>query len=188
MRRSRERSRQLLLTIVLLLVAFGSAQAKSFESSLDPPRWAVKSLLASGIEVWPGDLGGAAYTVSRHLSPNYVEGDFDGDGKSDVAILIRRKADDKFGMAILLRAQAKSGAKATILGAGSSFGTSGTDFRRMDAWSVQSQESFPPKIRSAWKGPQPKTKRDGLILQKRGSAEALVTYDGAKFVWTPYGG
>jgi hypothetical protein len=58
----------------------------------------------------------------------------------------------------------------------------------MDAWSVQSQESFPPKIQSAWKGPQPKTKRDGLILQKRGSTEALVTYDGARFVWTPYGG
>lgn len=187
MRNRRERCQKLLLTMVLFLTAFGNAYAKGFESALDPPHWAVKPLLASGIEVWPGDLGGAAYTVSRHLSPNYVEGDFDGDGKSDLAILIRRKADDKFGMAILLRAGAKTGAKATILGAGTRFGT-GTDLRRIDAWSVMSQESFPPKILSAWSGPQPKSQRDGLALQKRGSTEGLVTYDGAKFVWTPNGG
>jgi hypothetical protein len=179
---------ELLLTGGLLLTAGGSAQAKSFESALDPPHWAVKPLLASSIEVWPGDLGGAVYTVSRHLSPNYVEGDFDGDGKSDLAILVRRKADDKFGMAILLRAGAKAGAKATILGAGTRFGGGGADFRRMDAWSILSQESFPPRIRKAWKGPQPKSRREGLVLQKRGSAEGLVTYDGSKFIWTPYGG
>lgn len=189
MRNRGQRCPYLVLAIGLLLAAASNARAKSFESALDPPHWAVKSLLASGIEVWPGDLGGAAYTVSRHLSPNYVEGDFDGDGKSDLAILVRRKADDKFGMAILLRAGAKAGAKATILGAGTRFGTTGaTDLRRIDAWSVLSQESFPPKIRAAWKGPPPKLKRDGLMLQKRGSTEGLVTYDGAKFVWTPYGG
>jgi hypothetical protein len=183
----RERLTMVLLTAALLGITAGNASAKNFESSLDPPQWAVKPLLASGIEVWPGDLGGAAYTVSRHLSPNYVEGDFDGDGKSDLAILIRRKADDKFGMAIMLRAGAKSGGKATILGAGTRFGTAGLDLRRIDAWSVLSQESFPPKIRSAWKGPQPKTKRDGLVLEKRGAREGLVTYDGAKFVWTAGG-
>jgi len=192
------------MVAVLTSITCGVATAKSFESSLDPPHWAVKSLNAAGIEVWPGDLGGASYTVSRHLSPNYVEGDFDGDGKSDLAILIRRKADDKFGMAVLLRADTKTkakastgaeamadgphaGAKATILGAGS-LGQGDSDFRRMDAWSVLSEESFPAKVRNAWNGPQPKSNREGLILNRRGAAEGLVFYDGSKFVWTPYGG
>jgi hypothetical protein len=38
------------------------------------------------------------------------------------------------------------------------------------------------------KGPQPKSPRDGLVLQKRGAPEGLVVYDGSKFVWNSYGG
>jgi hypothetical protein len=91
-------------------------------------------------------------------------------------------------MAILLRAGAKAGAKATILGAGTRFGAGDADLRRVDAWSILGQESFPPKIRKAWKGPQPKSPRDGLVLQKRGAPEGLVVYDGSKFVWNSYGG
>ncbi|MGE5179847.1 MAG: hypothetical protein ACM3PF_12230 [Bacteroidota bacterium] len=176
-----------LLSAVLLLMACARARADSFQTSLDPPRWAVKSLNASNIEIWPGDAGGAVYTVSRHLSPNYVEGDFDGDGKTDLAILVRRKADDKFGIALVLRAGAKSGAKATVLGAGNAFGKGGSDLRSMDAWSLVGQERFPPGIRSAWKGPKPKAKPEGLLLEKRGSPVGLITYDGSAFAWSRYG-
>jgi hypothetical protein len=174
-----------ILTAVLLL-AGASARADSFQTSLDPPRWAVKSLNASNIEIWPGDAGGAVYTVSRHLSPNYVEGDFDGDGKTDLAILVRRKADDKFGIALVLRAGAKSGAKATVLGAGNHLGSGGSDFRSMDAWSLLGQDRFPSQVRDAWKGPKPKSRRDGLLLEKRGSPVGLITYDGSAFAWSRY--
>lgn len=185
MRNGRERHVKIrLLAVALLLAACGSARADSFQTSLDPPRWAVKSLAASNIEVWPGDVGGAVYTVSRHLSPNYVEGDFDGDGRADLAILVRRKADEKFGIAIVLRAGAKAGARAAVLGAGNAFGTGGSDLRSMDAWSLVGQERFPKKVRSAWKGPKPKSKRDGLLVEKRGAVAGLITFDGSGFSWS----
>ena len=176
-----------LLAAALLLAACARARADDFQTSLDPPRWAVKSLNASNIEIWPGDAGGAVYTVSRHLSPNYVEGDFDGDGKTDLAILVRRKSDDKFGIALVLRAGAKSGAKATVLGAGNAMGKGGSDLRSMDAWSLVGQERFPSSVRSAWKGPKPKAKPAGLLLEKRGTPVGLITYDGSAFTWSRYG-
>jgi hypothetical protein len=174
------------LAAALALAVCARARADSFQTSLDPPRWAVKSLNASNIEIWPGDAGGAVYTVSRHLSPNFVEGDFDGDGKTDLAILVRRKADDKFGIALVLRAGAKSGAKATVLGAGNRLGTGGSDFRSMDAWSLLAQDRFPRHLQSAWKGEKPKARRDGLLLEKRGAPVGLITYDGSAFAWSRY--
>ena len=164
-----------------LSVAPLTGSAKGFESSLDPPRWADKSLAASGIEAWPGSLAGAMYTVSRHLSPNYVAADFDGDKKEDLAILIRRKTDDRFGIAIVLRAGAKKAEKAAILGAGEALGSVGADLRWMDAWSMLGQDGMSPSARKA--GP----KGEGLQLEKRQAAAGLVLYDGQRFVWIQHG-
>lgn len=154
-----------------------AASGKGFESSLDPPHWAAKSLAATGIEEWPGSLGGAVYTVSRHLSPNSVVADFDGDGKDDLAILVRRKTDDRFGIAIVLRAGAKKAEKAFIVGAGEKFGSGGLDFRWMDSWSVLDHERMSANAQKV--GP----KGQGLVLQKRDAAAGSIVYDGSKFVW-----
>ena len=175
------------VAVVLLAVGLGAASVAvaGFATSMDPPHWAVKELKAAGIENWPGDDDGAAYSVSRHLPTYLVEGDFDGDSKTDLAVLVRRKADEKFGIAVLLRSETK----AKILGAGTQFGTGGTDFRWIDSWSARGEDDFTKNARSAWKGAvPPKVKRDGIVVAKRGSARGLIVYDGSKFVWYPPAG
>jgi hypothetical protein len=172
-----------ILHSVAVLGAISLAVA-GLTNGMDPPRWAVKQMKLSGIETWPGEDSGAPYILSRHLPTYLVQGDFDGDKKTDIAALVRRKTDEKFGIAVLLR----SGTKAKIMGAGSRFGNGGDDFRWMDAWSTRGQDDFPKKARSAWKGPPPKSKRDGLVVVRRGSARGLIVYDGSKFVWYPLGG
>jgi len=171
---------------VLLAVGLGTASVAvaGFGTSMDPPRWAVKEMKASGIENWPGDDDGAAYSVSRHLPTYLVEGDFDGDSKMDLAILVRRKADEKFGIAVLLR----SGTKAEIMGAGDRFGNGGADFRWMDTWSARGQDDFPKEAQTTWKGAPAKTKRDGIVVAKGGAARGLIVYDGSKFAWYPLSG
>jgi hypothetical protein len=174
-------------TVVLVVAAMlGSVSIAmaNLDTGNDPPHWAAKQLKNSGVEIWPGDDSGAAYEVSRHLPTYMVEGDFDGDSKTDIAILVRRKADEKFGIAVLLRA----GTKAQILGAGERFGSGGLDFRWMDTWSARHEDDFTKNARSAWKGAQPKAKRDGLVVAKSGSPRGLIVYDGSKFVWYPPAG
>lgn len=170
--------------VLLLALVAGVSDAWAGFTGMDPPRWAAKQMKLSGIEPWPGDDDGAPYIISRHLPTYLVEGDFDGDKKMDIAVLVRRKVDEKFGIAVLLR----SGTAATVLGAGTRFGGGGEDFRWMDSWSARGQEGFSKQAQSAWKGPAPKSTRDGLVVAKSGARNArsgLICYDGSAFVWFP---
>jgi hypothetical protein len=47
-----------------------------------------------------GSLG-EKYEVSFHLSPFYLRGDFNGDGKIDVAALVKQRSTGKLGIAIV---------------------------------------------------------------------------------------
>jgi hypothetical protein len=172
------------ILVVGAVLGTGSIAVAGLTTGMDPPHWAVKQMKTSGIEAWPGDDSGAQYDISRHLPTYFVEGDFDGDTKKDIAVLVRRNADEKFGIAVFLR----SGTKAKVMGAGTRFGNGGDDFRWLDTWSARGEDDFPKKARGAWKGPMPKTKRDGLVVAKGGAPRGLIVYDGSKFVWYPLAG
>src|SRR6058998_2543757 len=79
---------------------------------------------------------GKKYEVSFHLSPFYLRGDFNGDGKIDVAALVKQRSTGKLGIAIIHGATNK----VTILGAGTAIGNGGDDFEWMDSWHVYSKE------------------------------------------------
>ena len=80
----------------------------------------------------------AEYDLSHHLNPYFQSGDFDADGKLDVAVLVRQKSTGRSGIAIFLYGKTKP----VVLGAGRSFGNGGTDFSWMDNWSVYSKAEF----------------------------------------------
>src|SRR5437773_11680026 len=65
-----------------------------------------------------GSLG-KEYDLSFRINPSYLEGDFNGDGKMDVAVLVKQRSTEKLGDAIV---HATTG-KVTILGAGIGIGT-----------------------------------------------------------------
>ena len=72
------------------------------------------------------------YDVSLQLNPFFQSGDFNGDHKLDVAVLVRNKTTRQTGIVIFLY----GGAMPVVLGAGSAFRNGGADFIWMDNWSV----------------------------------------------------
>jgi hypothetical protein len=106
------------------------------------------------------------YELFQKLQPSFYVGDFNGDGTSDVALLIEQKATAKIGIAII-----EGGKQQTkIVGAGKSFGNGGDDFSWMDAWSIRHLG-----------------KVDRLYVAKSEAASALICWDGSKYKWQQEG-
>ena len=72
------------------------------------------------------------YNFAFTLNPFYLRGDFNGDGKPDIAVLVRNKRSSKLGIAIC------HGGKNEVflVGAGTDFGNGGDDFSWIDVWQV----------------------------------------------------
>ena len=100
------------------------------------------------------------------MKPFFHVGDFNGDGESDVALLIKEKTTGKVGIAIL---EAKT-KEFKIFGAGKSFGNGGDDFDWMDAWSIRHSG-----------------KVDRLYVAKSEAASAVIYWDGSKYKWQQEG-
>src|SRR5438552_18250590 len=87
----------------------------------EPPSWATTAF---------NKKLSARYELVKRMEPSFFAGDFNGDGRSDVALLIQERTTGKVGIAIL-----ESGKNQfKILGAGQSFGNGGDDFSWMDLW------------------------------------------------------
>jgi hypothetical protein len=134
------------------------------------PAWALDRLaegkLASG------------YRVSTALNPFYLSGDLDGDGREDVAILVRQIASGKLGIAVL-----RAGSTAAeVLGAGVEVGNGGDDFGWMDFWRVEPKGS----VEKGGEGSAPRA-ADALLVGKTESASALLVWDGKRFRWRQEG-
>src|SRR5258708_12594143 len=88
------------------------------------PSWAIKAF---------NEKLSAQYELVQKMEPSFFAGDFNGDGRLDVALLIQERTTAKVGIAIL-----ESGKNQfKILGAGKSFGNGGDDFSWMDVWSMR---------------------------------------------------
>jgi hypothetical protein len=134
---------------------------------------AVKKALTN----WPA---GKKHDLSFWIKPSYLDGDFNGDGKMDTAVLVKERSTGKLGIAIL---DGTTG-KVTILGAGNGIGNGGDDFEWMDSWQVYS------KTRGAH-APGEKSvlhlRGDALLVEKSEAASALIYWNGKKYVWSQQG-
>src|SRR4029453_8621453 len=90
----------------------------------EPPAWAMKVL---------SERLSTRYELVQKLEPFFYVGDFNGDGKSDVALLIKEKTTAKVGIGIIAAGEGKI----NIVGAGRTFGNCGDDCSWMDAWSLR---------------------------------------------------
>jgi hypothetical protein len=113
------------------------------------------------------------YEISLQVKPPYLQGDFNGDGKIDVAILVKQRSTGKLGIAIVHGATDKI----TILGAGVSIGNGGDDFEWMDTWEIRSKGG-----KSAGAN-VPKLHGDALLVGKSEAASALIYWNGKRYVW-----
>ena len=72
------------------------------------------------------------YELSSHLKPSYLKGDFDGDRKPDIAVLVKEKGAGKIGIAVFH----SSNSNVLFIGAGTKLGNGGDNFDWMDIWKV----------------------------------------------------
>jgi len=120
------------------------------------------------------------YDFSFQMNPSHLEGDFNGDGKMDTAVLVKERLSGKVGIGIVHGTTKK----VTILGAGISIGNGGDDFEWMDSWQVY------PKKRAAHAADQasvPHLRGDALLVEKTEAASALIYWNGKKYVWSQQG-
>src|SRR6478736_9823720 len=106
---------------------------------------------------------GKEYDLSFRINPSYLEGDFNGDGRMDAAVLVKERSTGKLGIAIVHG----STDKVTILGAGIGVGNGGDDFEWMDSWQVYS------KTRAGHASDEtsaPRLRGDALLVEKSEAA------------------
>jgi hypothetical protein len=119
------------------------------------------------------------YELSFRVNPFYLRGDFIGDGKADIAVLVKQRSTGKLGIAIITGATDK----VTIVGAGNAIGNGGDDFEWMDTWQVYSKGRA---IHDA-EGSVPHLRGDALLVGKSEAASALIYWNGKRCVWFQQG-
>src|SRR6266478_6265371 len=120
------------------------------------------------------------YDLSFRMNPFYLGGDFNGDGKIDVAVLVKQRSTGKLGIAIVHGATDK----VTILGAGVGIGNGGDDFEWMDSWQVYSKEGV---AREATEISLRHLHGDALLVGESEAASALIYWNGKRYVWLQQG-
>ena len=106
------------------------------------------------------------YTISDHINPFYLEADFDGSNKRDIAIAVIEKISNKTGIVIIHQETGQY----FIIGAGVETGNGGDDFSWMDIWKVDMENDKP-----------------GLHVEQSESASALIYWSGSQYIWTQRG-
>ena len=116
------------------------------------------------------------YDVSFRVNPFYLDGDFNGGGKIDVAVLVKQGSTGKIGIAIIHSGKGK----VTVLGAGNGIGNGGDDFEWMDYWQLY------PKGRTG-ETTAPRLRGDALLVGKSEAASALIYWNGKRYMWFQQG-
>jgi len=115
------------------------------------------------------------YELSLRVNPLYLCGDFNGDGKADIAVLVKQHSTGKLGIAIINGATDK----VTVVGAGNAIGNGGDNFEWMDSWQLYSEG----RAAQAAGGRGPKLHGDALLVSKSEAASALIYWNGKRYAW-----
>jgi hypothetical protein len=151
-------------------LGFGSSQGSDSVAQHDDIPETIRRAVANG------SLG-KKYEVSFQVKPCNLRGDFNGDGKPDVAVLVKQRSTGRLGIAIVHGASNK----VTIVGAGTAIGNGGDDFEWMDSWEVRSKDHV------ANGTSVPNLRGDALLVSKSEAASALIYWNGKRYVWLQQG-
>jgi len=120
------------------------------------------------------------YDVSFHVNPFYLHGDFNGDGKIDISVLVKQRSTGKLGIAVIHGATDK----VTILGAGVGIGNGGDDFEWMDSGQIYPNDRV---TRGAGQTTIPRLHGEALLVGNSEAASALIYWNGKHYVWLQQG-
>jgi len=115
--------------------------------------------------------------LCTRLNPSMWRGDFNGDGRVDLALLVAYAGSKKEGIAFLLQ-----GGKPLVVGAGIDFGNGGDDFSWMDICYVEDRGTKHGNDKG-----QSVSQSDALVVAKESSASALIYLRKGKLQWRQEG-
>lgn len=142
-----------------------------------PERWNTPQWVMELVEKKQFDR---TYRFITRLNPYYLRGDFNGDGRPDIAVLIERLSDKKQGIAIFHFGDPTI----RVVGAGRVLNNGVDDFSWMDVWHVWPKM---PVGQGVEEGPPPKLRGEALWVEKSEAASAIVYWNGQKYVWYQQG-
>jgi hypothetical protein len=161
------RSGLAVLAIALSFPVSTRAQATREESAeWNIPGWAAPTVHAylrqHGLRLFLG------------VNPFYLQGDFHGDGRLDLAVQVQDSSSNKRGILIIHRKDLAP----HLLGAGVTLGTGGDDFSWQSQWSVDDASVLKDTHAVG---------HQLLYVGKGDSAGGLVWWNGRRYVWTQWG-
>lgn len=122
----------------------------------------------------------SVYAISLYLQyPPYLDGDFDGDGVSDGAVLIENRASGKIGIAVVHRGTRR----VTILGAGSA-AAGPDDLSWINRWDVFRKEAT--LHLTIGDRPSGQLIADALWVGQGDSVSAFYVWNGKRYDWEPH--
>jgi hypothetical protein len=147
----------LFLALLTIAGSYAAAEPTVSEQSKLLPMWAREKFFPRT----------KYYDVVRWIDPGLIQGDFNGDGQRDVAVLIRNKQNQKIGIAIVLRGDYPP----VVIGAGKPFFEAGDDFQWMTGWEMVGPARNAPN------------KADRLAIS--GNVTGSVVWNGKSFYYGP---
>jgi hypothetical protein len=131
------------------------------------------------IEILRGSTSTGQLVLSSRINPFYLQGDFDGDGRGDAALLVKDRSTGKQGIMIV-----RNNRQINVIGAGTAIGNGGDDLEWMDAWYVYRKSKVE---QGAFDGAPPELRGDALMALKTESSSGLIYWDGSAFRWYQQG-
>jgi hypothetical protein len=117
-----------LLSLIVPLIGlsvFGQDKKNDIYSLLESlPEWSIKAL---------EEIPSKNYKIIANMNPLILEADFNGDSLKDIVIPIVQLGTEKMGIVIIHQVSNEY----FVLGAGSTFGNVGDDFKWTQDWKVQ---------------------------------------------------
>jgi len=120
------------------------------------------------------------YEFSFSINPFYLRGDFNGDAKFDIAVLIKEKYSQKSGIAIFHAGSDE----VFLLGAGKKIGAGGDNFDWLGKWMVYEEITVSQGVEET---PPPTLLGEAVWVEKPESAGALIYWDGETYQWYQQG-
>lgn len=143
------------------LALFWLAPAGAARAQVVIPEWAKSA--------WTIVAKSRALAISSRIKPAILQGDFDGDGKIDIAVFVESAKSHQQGIVFLHQGTSR----VFVVGAGTPLGNGGDDFEWMDSWSIKAHG--------------PKSRSDAVLVSREGSASGLVIFANGRYRWKQQG-
>ena len=161
-----------IMFLILKCPSAYSSECDDYLKKLNIPKWIKYTLHKKDLL--------KEYEYSFKINPMYLRGDFNGDNRPDIVILVTEKSSNKLGVIVIHF----SSNNFFVLGAGKTIGNGGNDFKWMSNWAVKRKGKVG---QGADDKPPPYLKVESLFVEKAESASGIIYWDGMKYTWYQQG-